>query len=265
MVKIYEFNAPQPLGVEEFFAEFDRIEHPSGSDAFLAESARLLANLNSDKALIRHHIERHGGIRSVRSTFASPQYFVLGRHYSRFGPIGLRVNYWLPIEGGQFYSRERDMYSYELAHNHDFRFLTVGHFGPGYVTDLCEVDPDSIKGIPGEKVELKNHRTEQLSYGKVLYFEPFTDVHIQHPPKQLSISINLILGVENWKREQYEFDLRSSRLVGGVDQSPVGRTMACIDFATYFADDTTKGLLQTFANDRFARVRDAASRALSKI
>ena len=266
MVKVYEFDAPQPLGVEEFFAAFDRIEHPRGSDEFLAESARLLACLNADRALIRHHIERHGGLRGARSTFASPQYFVLGRHHSRTGPIGLRVNFWLPIEGGQFYSRERDMYSYELAHNHDFRFLTVGHFGPGYVTELCEVDPDTIQGVPGEQVALRNHQTVQLTPGRVLYFEPFTDVHIQHPPQQLSISINLILGVENWKREQYEFDLRTSRLVGGVEQSPVGRTLACIDFATFFADDTTKGLLRSFANDdRFARVREAATRALGKL
>lgn len=267
MVKVYEFDAPQPLGLEEFFAAVDRIEHPSGTEEFVAECARLLSNLNSDTELIRHHIERHGGIQSARSTFVTPQYFMLGRHDSRFGSIGLRVNFWFPIEGGQFYSRERDLYAYEMAHNHDFRFLTIGHFGPGYVTELCEVDPDSIQGVPGEKVQLKNHRTEQLSLGKVLYFEPYSDVHIQHPPKQLSISINLLLILgEKCKREQYEFDLRSSRLVGPVALGPVGRTLSCLDFASYFADDATKELFRSFANDHpFARVRDAASRALNKV
>ncbi len=264
MVQVFEFHDVDHISVPDFFRRFDAIETAKGTPEFIADCARLLARLSSDPHLIRKHIEEHGGLLKAKDTFASPQYFVLGRHFSKFGPIGLRVNYWLPIEGGKFYDRERDMYSYELGHNHDFRFLTVGHFGPGYVTDLCEVDPDAIRGEPGEYVEMRNRRTEQLSPGKVIYFDTFSDVHIQHPPQELSISINLILGVDNWKREQYAFDLRSSRLVGGVDQSPVGRTIACLDFASYFADDATMGLLDEFARDAtFSRVRSAARKAIT--
>lgn len=264
MAKVFTFSDTSPLSVERFFSEFDNISHEKGSDEFIVECARLLSDLNSDPLLIRRHIERHGGILAAISTFASPQYFVLGRHHSKFGPIGLRVNFWLPIGGGKFYAREKEMYSYELGHNHDFRFFTVGHFGPGYVTDLCEIDPDVISGIPGEHVDLLNRSTEQLTPGKVIYFETFSDVHVQHPPDQMSISINLIIGVENWKKEQYEIDLNSSRLVGGVMQSPVGRTMACLDFASYFADDATQSLFKDFADDKtFERVRTAALDAIN--
>ena len=263
MAKVFSFLDASPLSVDRFFSEFDNIPYEKGSDEFIEECARLLSNLNSDPFLIRRHIEGNGGILAAISTFASPQYFVLGRHYSKFGPIGLRVNFWLPISGGKFYAREKEMYSYGLGHNHDFRFFTVGHFGPGYVTDLCEIDPDGIAGIPGEHVDLMNRSTEQLTPGKVIYFDTFSDVHVQHPPDQMSVSINLIIGVENWKREQYEIDLTSSKLVGGVMQSPIGRTMACLDFASYFADSETQSLFEEFAKDKvFERVRAAARGAI---
>jgi hypothetical protein len=262
MVCSYEPEVVAPIELDDFFEELDRIYDPAFPASFIAASARLLQRLSSNRLLLIDYIERCGGVFRAAETFNIPQSFVLASR----SPFVVRVNIWNPLSGEVYRDRERNLYSYDLAHNHDFRFLTVGHLGPGYVTEICEVDPDAIAGVPGEPVALNELRTEILSEGRVLYFEPFTDVHDQHPPERLSVSINLVLSLENGRGEQYEFDLKTASLLGPVTQGAVERTRACLRFAEYFADaDTTEIVRRMAASASAERVRKEAAQALPRL
>ena len=66
--------------------------------------------------------------------------FVLGR-----GPGFLvRANFWTPQPEAEvareIHSRVNSVY--RIVHNHSFPFVTVGYWGPGYATDIYEVDAE---------------------------------------------------------------------------------------------------------------------------
>jgi hypothetical protein len=262
MVQAFEPVEPVvPIGIDALFDTLEATFDPAFGEAFIRQCAELLRRLSADRRLLLDFIEGCGGVYRAAERFSIPQSFILAQRQ----PFILRVNIWQPLSKEEYRERERNLYSYDLAHNHDFRFLTVGHLGPGYVTDICEVDPATISGVPGEPVELRSLRRVALGEGHVLYFEPFTDVHDQHPPDSLSVSINLVLSLENDRGEQYEFDLESASILGPVTQGAVERTRACIRFADYFADDETRRILRELAgNASMARVREEARRAVAR-
>jgi hypothetical protein len=157
------------------------------------------------------------------------------------------------------------MYAYDLPHNHDFAFLTVGHFGEGYETDLYEVDPALISGEPDQPVELKSRSREQLTEGKVIAFSAYSDVHTQFPPASLSVSINLVLVGSARGQEQVFFDSARSVVVGGVEDGAIGRMKLTIDMAAAFPTEETEDMLRTVAaTTPYARLRIAAEDHLSK-
>lgn len=131
----------------------------------------------------------------------------------------LRANVWTPSQSFNGSTEVVDrLHAYGLAHNHNFQFLTVGYFGPGYRTTIAEFDPERITGNPiGQRAHLRNFRDITLHEGAMIYFEAHSDVHVQHPCPELSVSINLMpkqSGVH--LTEQYEFDFSSDRITGYV-------------------------------------------------
>jgi hypothetical protein len=82
---------------------------------------------------------------------------------------------------------------YTGPHDHNFGFLTVGMYGPGYLTEVYEYDYNSIAGFPGEPVQLRDEQWLKLSPGRVMYFRESIDTHLQYPPEDYSISLNVLL------------------------------------------------------------------------
>ena len=100
-----------------------------------------------------------------------------------------------------------------MPHDHNFDFMTVGYHGSGYRTEIYEYDYDRVCGYPGEKIDLRFLENTRLGRGKVMFYRKSKDVHIQHPPESLSISLNLMLRCPNQHtRQQYEFDIEQSRI-----------------------------------------------------
>ena len=99
-------------------------------------------------------------------------------------------------------------FSYGVAHDHNFSFLTVGYFGPGYVSDYYEVDPEAVDGRRGEPLTLKFIERSQLSEGKMMLYRAHRDIHRQLPPESLSVSLNIMDEGDHvpW-RDQYIVDL----------------------------------------------------------
>ena len=104
----------------------------------------------------------------------------------------------------------QDQFSYNIAHDHNFSFLTVGYLGPGYETDIYEYDYDSVEGYVGEKVEMQFLEKVRFAAGMAMYYRASRDLHIQHPPSEMTIPLNLLIQPPEVRlREQYEFDLNT--------------------------------------------------------
>ena len=66
----------------------------------------------------------------------------------------IRANMWVPMpESAAEREWDRKLYAYEVPHDHNFSFLTVGYLGSGYGTTIYEYDPKSVVGFPGEHVD----------------------------------------------------------------------------------------------------------------
>lgn len=265
MVKFFQPSTVDVHDYDSFYASLETIDAAFESDAYVAAAATELAKLANNRGLIYSRFVESGGWSGVRQAFQSTQSIVLENRPTKHGRIALRCNFWFPIANSQFYRLERDLYAYELAHNHNFRFLTVGYFGNGYLTDLGVVDPDRLSTHPDQHVQILQRQSARLERGKVLYFEPFSDVHVQHPSDDISISLNLILGSSEWEREQYEFDLDRSVKLRDIPQGSVDRAISAIDFASFFATPETEELLQDLAKTApFENIRNAAQVALTR-
>lgn len=253
MVAIFEAERATPLDADEVINRVAKITSPRGSPKFMEEAAHYLQRFNANEHVIRRHIERYGGLAGARRTFVPPQTFGL---LIRDG-LGLRANVWPTMRQSSPYAgQETLLYAYDLPHNHDFTFLTVGHFGPGYETDLYEVDAATITGEAGQSVKLENYSRQELSNGRVLAFESYSDLHTQFPPPELSISINLIVLETGKTGEQVFFDTANQTVIGAIDEGTPGRIKLTLDLAAAFPTDETIEILENFAETcRYERLR----------
>lgn len=121
----------------------------------------------------------------------------------------LRVNFWPAIaQDAPDRAKVSLVYSYGIPHDHGFSFVTTNYFGPGYITDLYDYDYTTTRGVVGEGVHLTPAGTVTLSDGVGLYFKAGRDVHVQHPPSALTVSLNLMIYRKGDRsRDQFYFDL----------------------------------------------------------
>jgi hypothetical protein len=138
------------------------------------------------------------------SSVYGPQVIVLS-------PLGreffLRANIWPSRDEHAFRASGGDSFVYGLPHDHNFDFLTLGYFGPGYWSDNWEYDHRAVAGAVGEKAGLRFAGRSCLEPGKVLHYRAHRDVHSQLPPVALSVSLNVMHagGAQGWL-DQYRFD-----------------------------------------------------------
>ena len=134
--------------------------------------------------------------------------------------FALRATFW-PAEGDSALANSgRVPFFYDVPHDHNFSFLTVGYHGPGYWSDYYEYEYDQVVGYPGEKVDLRFVERSALSEGKVMLYRKHVDVHRQMPPDALSVSLNIIaLSAVSDFRDQYRFDVDRSEVASIVNQT----------------------------------------------
>jgi hypothetical protein len=101
---------------------------------------------------------------------------------------------------------------------------------------------DSVAGYPGEDVALEFVEDTLLSPSKLMYYCASRDVHVQYPPDDLSISLNLILPrPEPNPRRQYWFDIERRQIAEHVGDMPMRR--AILAAARLVGDGNTDDLL----------------------
>jgi hypothetical protein len=132
------------------------------------------------------------------------------------GEFFMRANIWPADSDHMLRASGRDSFVYELPHDHNFDFLTVGYFGPGYWSDYYEFDYAALDGWKGEPAGLRFIETSRLEPGKLMHYRAHLDVHRQLPPDELSVSLNILhIGRGQGWFDQYRFDTERN-VVGGI-------------------------------------------------
>jgi hypothetical protein len=177
------------------------------------------------------------------------------------GQFFIRANFWPAADDPVVRASGTAHYAYDLAHDHNFDFLTVGYLGPGYRSDWYDYDHADVVGYAGEPVDLTLTERGQLTPGRLLHYRAHRDIHAQHPPPSLSVSLNIV--PENpgllW-RDQYIFDLDRQEVAGIQTVVP---SEALLKLAVHFGDGNGYDLAeQLAAHHPSHRVRWSAWRAL---
>jgi hypothetical protein len=131
------------------------------------------------------------------------------------GEFFLRANIWPSPDEHLFRASGAGAFAYGLPHDHNFDFLTLGYFGPGYWSDYWEYDFEAVAGAIGEPAGLRFVERSRLAPGKLLHYRAHRDVHAQHPPDALSVSLNVMHagGAQGWL-DQYRFDVDRNEIAG---------------------------------------------------
>ena len=250
-----------PVAVEDFIGDLQKAYKGDSVEAML-EVAETFQHLAANREFIRDallaELKRIANQKNLVS-FA-PQSFIIHRAH----PFSLRLNLWLPPVGStRKIEQEARIYSYERAHDHNFSLLTVGAGGPGYRTRIFEYDHHTVEGYAGEPVEMTFLEETSLPEGKAMIYRPHEDIHVQLPPEQPSMSLNLLVEEkEIVEMPQYFFDLQTRQLVI-MNDNEVGRRVSFLEAVGQFADEDCVSLLFDVARqNRNPLIRAAALHAI---
>ena len=196
------------LTLTEVTATLDHHGVDLTDEASIHRCATLLAGLAQNRDFLADHL-----IAALRSDAADPQPAnrysaqVILLHRSPRGWY-LRANIWPAATDAVYAASGAAAFSYGVAHDHNFNFLTIGYFGPGYLSDDYEVDPEAIDGRHNEPLNLTFTGRSQLGEGQLRLYRAHRDLHCQHPPPSLSVSLNIMDEGDHvpW-RDQYIVDL----------------------------------------------------------
>ncbi|MEI4507081.1 transposase [Sphingopyxis sp. CCNWLW253] len=208
MPRLIEPLAGPALDIEEVTARLDESGVDLADEDSIARCADLLAGLQRNPDFLTDRV-----IDALKASYAdqleinryTAQVFLLHRSPRGFY---LRANMWPSERDAAYTASGPAAFSYGVPHDHNFHFLTAGYFGPGYVSDYYDYDPETVDGRLGEPLNLKFVERYSLSEGKMMLYRAHRDIHSQLPPPSLSVSLNIMDEGEQvpW-RDQYIVDL----------------------------------------------------------
>lgn len=208
MPRLIDPPAGVALDLDDVAAHIDEIGVDLTDEDSIASCADLLAGLARNPDFLADRV-----IAALKASYAdqleinrySAQVFLLHRSPRGFY---LRANMWPSERDAAYIASGPAAFSYGIPHDHNFSFLTVGYFGPGYVSDYFDYDPETVDGRLGEPLNLTFVERSQLSQGRMMLYRAHRDIHSQLPPPSLSVSLNIMDEGEHvpW-RDQYIVDL----------------------------------------------------------
>ncbi|TNI11189.1 hypothetical protein [Aeromonas veronii] len=204
-LKIINNTATSAISIQELASFLDENVDFSDSDS-IRESAsqfgRLFLNKNLIKDYIICYLNKELISFGVANSYTPPSIVL----YNSDKYI-IRANLWRAVDQYE----ESDINLYGLAHDHNFDFLTLNFYGPGYTSNMYTYDYGNVIGRINEKVELKENGILSLKEGEMFLYRKNIDIHSQLPPRSDSITINLMakLPLCNETR-QYIFDIERS-------------------------------------------------------
>lgn len=208
MPRLIDPPAGPALDIEEVTARLDESGVDLTDEANIADCTDLLAGLQRNPDFLADRV-----IAALKASYTdqlalnryTAQVFLLHRSTRGFY---LRANMWPSERDAAFTASGPTAFSYGVPHDHNFHFLTAGYFGPGYISDYYDYDPETVYGRLGEPLNLKFVERSSLAPGKMTLYRAHRDIHSQLPPQSLSVSLNIMDEGEHvpW-RDQYIVDL----------------------------------------------------------
>ncbi|QPQ55317.1 transposase [Allosphingosinicella flava] len=180
--------------------------------------------------------------------------------YNRSNRFAIRANFWPALTDQVVKYSGTRAFLYNVAHNHNFSFLTVGYLGPGYWSDYYECNYEQIIGYDGEKVDLTFIEKARLEPGKVMLYRKHKDVHRQLPADAMSVSLNIMEPLMGGDYiDQYGFDIESGRISTIMNWLRIEPLLA---LSAHFGGEKGKDLLHHYAaRHPSSRVRMSAINA----
>ncbi len=172
----------------------------------------------------------------------------------------IRANFWPALKDSVIRHSGTDPFFYNVPHDHNFSFLTVGYFGPGYWSDYYEYEYGDVIGYPGEDVPLRFVERARLEPGKVMLYRAHRDVHLQLPADEMSVSLNIVeTSHSSAFRDQYRFDVENGRIDGILTRTSLEPMLV---LATHLGGEEALELVADFARRHPSdRIRWCALRA----
>lgn len=243
MPRVIVCKDPNLIGVEQCVDALAEHGFNPRDEGSLAHAALCLRQLGNDRHFLGDFIARELATRDeeLREQSYGPQSIVLSSAQS--GAF-LRANIW-PAESDQALAASgRTAFQYDMPHDHNFSFLTLGYFGPGYRSDYWEYDYEATTGFAGEHVPLIPKGRQQLSPGKIMLYRAHLDIHNQLPPDAMSVSLNVMHadGTCGWF-DQYRFDPGRGTIAGRLG---AGSSEAFMRIAVSLESDDACDLAERF-------------------
>lgn len=230
----------------------ESLHHGAGWLRKLGNNATFLGDILVQNLTQRHREEAQG-------QSYGPQSLVLSDHR---GDCFLRANIWPGAEDRVLLASGRSPFLYDMPHDHNFHFLTLGYFGPGYWSDYYEYEYAEVAGYRGEPVRLTPKGRQRLEPGKLMLYRAHRDVHRQLPADALSVSLNIMHAnpALGWL-DQYRFDIENETLGAIISH---GSTDAFLRVAVAMGGEESLDLAERFAAHHPSdRMRVTASDALA--
>lgn len=177
------------------------------------------------------------------------------------GRYVLRANFWPAAADAAFRASGPGAFFYDMPHDHNFSFLTVGYLGPGYWSDYYTFDGAALP-LPGEIANLRFVERSRLEEGRVLLYRAHHDVHVQRPPDAFSVSLNILAYdlAQPW-RDQLQFDIAGDRIARPLTAAPAE---ILVTLAAQFGGEDGLGLAaEMLARHPHPRMRATALSALA--
>ena len=262
MPRVLDPGAGDAIGLDDLAAALDASDFDPRDEDSLAALGSLLARLGRNRTflaeLVIAELEDRCSGQAAGNAYGA-QVFMLRPPNGRYV---LRANFWPAREDAVVRASGTAPFFYDLPHDHNFSFLTVGYQGSGYWSDYYEYDVDAIVGVPGEDAGLRFVERSRLQEGRVLLYRARRDVHVQLPPDSLSVSLNILAfdRAQPW-RDQFRFDVATGTIAEGLTTAP---SEALVALAVHHCGEVGRGLAADLARRHpAARMRLTALRALA--
>jgi hypothetical protein len=213
--RVIDFADSTAIGLDECVDVLSQRGFDPADEESLHAAARDLARLGNDRAFLGDiligELKRRCEIDPGETSYG-PQTVVLSRPSGQFF---LRANIWPSRDEHVLRASGEAPFYFDVPHDHNFSFLTLGYFGPGYWSDYYEYDFERVDGFVGEKVDLRFVERTRLEQGKLMLYRAHRDVHVQHPADALSVSLNVMhMAPHQGWFDQYRFDVGTRRIAG---------------------------------------------------
>lgn len=253
-----------PVSLEEFIAFVDDTLVATDNDSIKA-AAPMLQRLCANRAWFVSYLNEElvNGFHSdkVFGNRYSSNSLLMGRSRNE-NEFVIRANIWLPANDSLRTSADKAFFAEDILHDHTFNLLTGGLAGSGYSTRIYEYDFATCRGVRGEEVEWQSVQEFRLAEGSVLFMERNRAIHKQFPPKQPSVSLNLLCqDIYSPIARQHEFEetgTRTLRVKSLHYSSPVRPEMteSLVNICGSFANDDTRQIMV----DLYGRLIEAPDR-----